>query len=387
MFPLIARLLPMLLGVGESGGLSTVVRSLAGGGDSNSDGGQIGGLKDAIKDLAVRVVPRDVMDAVIPRQKSASERKPPATADVAEEGVARARRFTFGAPINPDSGKDVSNGLGRIRFAERVAEAQGRGGYRIAGFSRQPNQQQPGNAPTTQQPASRAGLNPAIAQQVATGAFNVPGAQTPTRPAQQATGYLAKFGRSVASAGQWMAKTLAAATKWTTWVVTATLALRKFAGLIVESNSGLSLWNGAIANSFAELDARQQQRDLEQANATAGTTVTLNRLFGDLQEEFQPIRESLGSVANLLGIGVTQLARVGTILVKFGSILGPLGPILDKIEKALNKEQQNANDQLEEFRKRALGAGFPIPPAPPPAPAIPPKPRLPPMMPPPGGRP
>jgi hypothetical protein len=127
----------MLFGVGESGGLASIARGAfgqateaAGIGDA-SGGSAIGKV---LKDVAGRVVPKDFAQAI---GLDFSNKRAPSVSQISPQQVEpedRPRRFRFGAPINPNpsAGVDQSQGMGRIRFAEKVAELQGRAGYRIA---------------------------------------------------------------------------------------------------------------------------------------------------------------------------------------------------------------------------------------------------------------
>lgn len=78
--------------------------------------------------------------------------------------------------------------------------------------------------------------------------------------------------------------------------------LRKFTFGLSESNRDLAKWNGALAASFAKLDIAQMQMDIRQASATGGSAAALNDALADVIREFQPIREDLGILVNLVGI-------------------------------------------------------------------------------------
>ena len=215
----------------------------------------------------------------------------------------------------------------------------------------------------------------------ATGAFLTPQQQAQlNQQVQQLTGKLGSLWQTAQKYSGVLGQTLALGIKFNLWMLTINKAGEKFAELIVESNRGLSLWNGGIAASFAQLDFRRQQLDARMASANRGSIVTLNEQFGKLLENSQEVRQALGTAINLLGMGVAKVGSIAITLVKIFPGMKQIIGLLGKIEDILGKNVE-LDDQLEQFAGAARGAGFPVQPPVPNPQLPPPKPRLPGMRP------
>lgn len=92
--------------------------------------------------------------------------------------------------------------------------------------------------------------------------------------------------------------------------------MKKFVGVLSESNRDLAKWNGSLAASFNKLDIQQMKFDMQTANATSGSASALNDAFAELLTEFQPIRQDIGILVNLAGIGIANGTKQLIILVK-----------------------------------------------------------------------
>ena len=388
LIPLLGRLVPMLFGVGESGGLASLARGAFGqatqaAGLEGAGGGSA--LGNVLKDVVGRVIPKDFAQSV---GLDFSGKRAPSVAQIAPqpaEPEERPRRFRFGAPVNfgPTEGVDSSRGMGRIRFAEKVAELQGRAGYRIASPTTAAPAGGTGPAATggsTSTVATRAG-GPNRLSGPATGAFLTPQQQAQlNQQVQQVTGKLGSLWQTAQKYTGVLGQTLALGVKFNLWMLTINKAGEKFAELIVESNRGLSLWNGGIAASFAQLDFRRQQLDARMATANAGSITTLNEQFGKLLENSQEVRQALGTAINLLGMGVAKISSIAITLVKIFPGMKQIIGLLGSIEDLLG-QNVDLDDQIEKFAGAARGVGFPVQPPVPNPQLPPPKPRLPGMRP------
>jgi hypothetical protein len=128
-----------------------------------------------------------------------------------------------------------------------------------------------------------------------------------------------------------------------------TVALfRKLTFGLSESNRDLSKWNGALAMSFAKMDIQQMRLDIRQAKATQGTAVGLNDALMEVKQEFQPIREDLGILINLVGISAAKLLKAGIEGVK---LMGANFPLL--------KELVDAAKAIEDGMKKDIQGGGP----------------------------
>lgn len=154
---------------------------------------------------------------------------------------------------------------------------------------------------------------------------------------------------------------------------------RKYTGELSESNRDLARWNGSIAASFNRLDIARMRLDIQQGRGTSGTTSELNTQLGMMLKEFQPIREGLGNLTNIIGINLIKIARVGIEQLK---ALQDMFPALKDVVKGLedmNEEMKKGkpdiaagNQALDDLvrmpgggnRQRQLPAGI-APPLPP----------------------
>jgi hypothetical protein len=345
---IIARVLPMLFGVGETGGFGAMARGLVG-----HDGGVAGALKEA----AAKVLPKELHAILGDAPKASATRKAPNPAEIVDNVYQKAVQLRRGEPVQPDPGYDKSHGMARIRFAESVAEAQGKGGYRVADPVAQTP---PSNTPVAQTPlptvGKPGGVLPDMREQIRTGGFYTPDKIPNTQAAATGLkGFTAKLGTAVQLGGKLAAGyiSLIAGTLGTVFV------FKKLAEVAVESNRGLSMWNGAIAASFSRLDFQRQQLDMQQASATSGSTTLLNETFVDLLEETQTIRQSIGTAVNLLMMGTAGAAKILTQLLKMDPGIRGITAILQKIEELLAEDPNDQNDPLEQFHSQALGAGMP----------------------------
>lgn len=117
--------------------------------------------------------------------------------------------------------------------------------------------------------------------------------------------------------------------------------LKKFTFGLSDSNRDLAKWNGALAASFARLDIAQMRMDIQTAQATSGTGSALNDALADVILEFQPIREDLGILVNLVGISATQAIKtmigiykqIQTIFPQFKEIVDGLHILEDEMKK------------------------------------------------------
>lgn len=129
-------------------------------------------------------------------------------------------------------------------------------------------------------------------------------------------------------------------------------ALKSFSGLIVESNRGLAMWNGTMAAAFLQLDLLKTHLDIQQAKATAGSAAAANDQFGELLQELQPLRNSVGTIMNILSVFASNTAIFMVEVVKgiplLGGLLAAANDYLKKIEDAL-KPKFDANDPMVAF--------------------------------------
>lgn len=149
-------------------------------------------------------------------------------------------------------------------------------------------------------------------------------------------------------------------------LVGAVLALKTFVQQVVESNRGLAKWNGSIAASFNMLDIHSMQREMQTANATAGTTTQLNETFDDLLQEFQPLREDIGILVNLvatnLALGTKALIGMATAFIKDEAWLKEIVDglhILEAEAKARKQQSPLGNTALSNLAAMAGGPARP----------------------------
>lgn len=154
--------------------------------------------------------------------------------------------------------------------------------------------------------------------------------------------------------------------------------LEKFVRTVVDSNRGLSQWNGNIANSFAQSGFREQQREIDLGKNTEGGVVLLNESFQDLLDETQQLREMSARALNYTAILAANTAKILTIVMKYSPFIQLSNLLLERIEKEIKERLgMGGGDQFDQLIQAAMGAAQPQPPAgagaanPPPAPQRP----------------
>lgn len=364
LLPILMRVIPLLAGVGETGGLAALARSgiaasgeggvagtlarLAGGLGAGGRGGGGRGFTGLERGPDGKFLPRGMGGGSGPSGSPLPESR-----EIAETGIRR--RIRIGTPINPDE-PTVDRSIIQEAMT-RFNNGKG-GGYAVQSPVGAPTPPAAGSQSTATANQGRGSVNPNAAQQVQTGAFGPLGNPAGQAAQAQTTTLLNKMAGGLNSAFGALGKFAGTTIKTTLWMYAQSKALEKFANLIVESNRGLSVWNGAIANSFAQLDAAQQQRDLETANATAGTATTLNQSFSDLLDETQEVRELVANGLNLVGTGAVALARLSNAATKILGIIKIVESIENTIKKWLGiKDPPPADDQIDAMMREGIGAG------------------------------
>lgn len=178
---------------------------------------------------------------------------------------------------------------------------------------------------------------------------------------------------------------------------------------ISENNRGLSMWNGKLAVSFAQLDLTRMQLKIQQANANSGSASEVNRSVAAMEEASAPFNQRLATLQNISGIlqaRAVQLAMntdprqagsaiasaaplagpLAPFVTAFGTmvtLLGPIGRALDDIEKWLtgfDDKKLGLEGDLAGIRAARPALGPAVPPL---NPLPPPKgrPGLPPLIP------
>lgn len=134
--------------------------------------------------------------------------------------------------------------------------------------------------------------------------------------------------------------------------------LEAFAKSVVDGNRYLGQWNGNIASSFAEGRFREQQREMDLADSTEGSVVQLNESFQDLLDETHEIRETGARALNLAGIAASHLGKILAIAIKLSPHFTVTEWLLRQIEEHL-KDQNPGQDLIDQFQDAALRAGQP----------------------------
>lgn len=144
--------------------------------------------------------------------------------------------------------------------------------------------------------------------------------------------------------------------------------LEVFAQRLSESNRNLTRFNGMIAASFAAKDIAQIRADWATAKGTEGTTSSLNLQLAKLIEETQPIRQSVVTILNLMGIAATRLARLYVSALKYLPFVEKAAETLAKMEETQRKEAaqslpaQANRDALRDIRNGLFARGVNPPP-------------------------
>ena len=150
--------------------------------------------------------------------------------------------------------------------------------------------------------------------------------------------------------------------------------LEAFAKSVVDGNRYLGQWNGNIASSFAEGRFREQQREMDLADSTENSTVALNESFQDLLDETHEIRETGARLLNTVGIVAAHMSKILAIAIKLSPHFTVTEWLLRQIEEHLGQNNPG-QDLIDQFQDAAIRAGQPRPQAP--APGAPPAPQRP----------
>jgi hypothetical protein len=111
------------------------------------------------------------------------------------------------------------------------------------------------------------------------------------------------------------------------------------------ANRDLAKWNGSIAASFNRLDLARMRLDIQQGKATSGTAGELNRQFGELLKEFQPVREGIGNLVNIVGINLVALSRTALEGLKGLQTIFPQLKEAVKFLEDMNKNLKKGADE------------------------------------------
>lgn len=222
-------------------------------------------------------------------------------------------------------------------------------------------------------PASQLGNSafPSGATQPGGSTFIPANAKPNQQPAQQSMGMLQQFTGAVTKTLGPLGTQLKLYAKVGTGLYTASKALETFVWGISESNRGLARWNGEIAASFAQLDIANMRRDIQTADATSGSTVALNSAFNDLMTELQPMRETVATGLNVIGILAAKTGQVMAILNSWNPYVIAFKWALEQIEENTKPDGAGVGDPLTGWL-RGMGSGMGPGPAAPPAPILPP---------------
>lgn len=164
-------------------------------------------------------------------------------------------------------------------------------------------------------------------------------------------------------------------------------AARAFVAGVLDQNRELAKYHGGLAASVANLDIKRINLDARQAAAVGPGGEELNRQFGLLLEEIQPIREAVGMVSTQFATFLVQLARVGANVFSLKNLIAAVLPgvglqVAAAIEDAMNKRRDaNAGALNNDLRALQRPGGInPIRPIP----GVQPPQFLPPLVRPPG---
>lgn len=114
----------------------------------------------------------------------------------------------------------------------------------------------------------------------------------------------------------------------------------RFGDSILRGQEHLRRFNGQINTAFARLERQSIELNLRQGRATSGTTSILAAEQMRFREEFQEIRQVATGIWNLVGTGVTWLARMGTVIIKWNPLFIIIEWLLEQIEKNTREGQE-----------------------------------------------
>ena len=116
----------------------------------------------------------------------------------------------------------------------------------------------------------------------------------------------------------------------------AMFAIDKWTDHLVNSRMVLAKYNGQIAAAMARLRFQQIRQQIHMGTATAGTTTELSKAIMDFRKEFQPIKEDVRNIVNVLETGFLRLITLLTKTAKDNSrfLAWANGPVMGGIYEA-----------------------------------------------------
>jgi hypothetical protein len=144
--------------------------------------------------------------------------------------------------------------------------------------------------------------------------------------------------------------------------------LQGFATMVADNRRELGMWNAKISGAFMQLEFGRQQRQIQEAKGTEGSTVSLVNALDDLEREFAPLKRDTVTLLNTAGFIAAKMAQGLVILGKFLPFMVIFRALMEQIEKN-TKEEGDAEEPMRTFLgmlKGAAGGAAPPGPLPPP---------------------
>lgn len=114
------------------------------------------------------------------------------------------------------------------------------------------------------------------------------------------------------------------------------------------ANRELAQFSGRLAASFSRMDLQKLQQDISLARNTEGSAEALNDSIMSLRDTFQPLKEDLNTIKNLIGTGISTV-----IELRYKADIDlwnmTIGKVLEYVEKNLTDGGEGKFQPLEKF--------------------------------------
>ena len=134
-----------------------------------------------------------------------------------------------------------------------------------------------------------------------------------------------------------------------TAALAATKKIKDFADATLESQRELARFEGKIASVFARLDRQEAILAARTAAGTSGSTQLLGEQMMALRDEWQPMREDLATLKNLMGAVATAGLRATNFIIQWHPVVIGLRKVIEAAERWLGGGAPEAAPWMQAF--------------------------------------
>ncbi len=121
-----------------------------------------------------------------------------------------------------------------------------------------------------------------------------------------------------------------------------------------EANRNIAMFSGQMAGAMAQLDMAEIQNNIKQAQATGGSGAALADEIRGLKNDFQPLRETIGTLKNTAAKLAVQILRPLADLANFASETLGIKAVAEEIE-ANTRNNRATEPTMQQMHDLASG--------------------------------